>query len=116
MTTGVIIINNMELCVGFRGELAEKDAIPIADLIARATGSAEEYKGQINYRQKTATPPPTPSPTSPLTPVAPDGLSPNSRSPASAASALASVSPNVGSLLSRESVATLKAGPEPTMP
>ncbi|KAG9006610.1 hypothetical protein FRB94_000536 [Tulasnella sp. JGI-2019a] len=127
MTTGVIIINDINLCVGFRGELAEKDAMPIAALIAKATDRAEEYKGQINYQKKrlqfhktpgytfallrSPTPPPTPSPPAPSSPVVPVGLSLNLRSPGLGTAALA-VSPNAGTSMGR-SVGTARG---PTTP
>jgi len=52
LTTGAIVMNDIDLCIGYRGELAEKDASPIADLITRATDNAEEFKGQVRYKQK----------------------------------------------------------------
>lgn len=63
-------MNDVDLCIGCeeplyvtdfrltidwdpdRGELVEKDASPIADLIARATDNAEEYKGQLTYKKR----------------------------------------------------------------
>jgi len=117
LTTGVIVMDQYDLCVGYRGELIEKDAISIANLIARVTDNAEEYKGQVEYKQKrlqfhktpeytfallrSHTPPPAPSPPATLTP----GLTPLSGQ--STRGGLA-VSPRPSSVGSHESAGTVR--------
>lgn len=47
-TIGVILLDDLSLCVASRGELREPDALRIADLLERA-GVIEDKTGEIRY-------------------------------------------------------------------
>jgi len=121
LTTGVIIINDIGLCVGHRGELAEKDAIPIASLIAKATDDADVFKGQVRYKQKrlqfhttpeytfallrSDTPPPVASMPSPTSPV---NTFPDTQTLTVSAATPPAISPVAGSFRTQESSGTVR--------
>ncbi|KAG8936536.1 hypothetical protein FRC02_001502 [Tulasnella sp. 418] len=52
LTVGVIVINDMGLCICCRGELHESDAGPIAALIAQATKDEPVEMGELPYQSK----------------------------------------------------------------
>ncbi|KAG8907014.1 hypothetical protein FRB99_005534 [Tulasnella sp. 403] len=50
LTTGAIVINDLALCIGHRGDLQEADALPIFELIANATDREQDIKGELPYK------------------------------------------------------------------